>query len=126
MMARRAMGWTLAMAALAVIAAQPLAAQDHGAIPDVSGEWELSVMGGFGLLELTMDGHDISGFITMGDHGKIALHSAEFDGHELYFELTFEPGTMVFLSTVDGDEYIGEMSGPGMPATEFVAKRESR
>ena len=42
MMARRVIG---GMLALAVIVAQPVMAQDHGAMPDVSGEWEMSVEG---------------------------------------------------------------------------------
>ena len=39
MMAQRMIG---GMMAVAVIAAQPVMAQDHGATPDVSGEWELT------------------------------------------------------------------------------------
>ena len=123
MTARRVIGGMLVMA---VIVAQPVMAQDHGAMPDVSGEWEVTVGDGVGALELTVDGHSISGFMTLGDHGRLAVHSAEFDGHELYFELSMEGVTLVFRGTVDGDEYIGEMSGPHeMPTMQFVAKRSS-
>ena len=121
MIARRVIGGMLAMA---VIVAQPVMAQDHGAIPDVGGEWEVSVGDGFGALELPVDGHSISGFLTLGDHGRLAVHSAEFDGHELYFEVSMEEVTLVFRGIVDGDEYIGEMSGPHeMPTMQFTAKR---
>ena len=124
MMARRVIG---GMLALAVIVAQPVMAQDHGAMPDVSGEWELSVEGGWGTLELTANGHDISGFMTLGDHGRLPVHSAKFDGHELYFEMSMEEVVLVFRGTVDGDEYIGEISGPHeMPTMQFTAKRTSR
>ena len=122
MMARRALGWTLA---LAVIAAQPLLAQDHGGMPDVSGEWEVSVMEGVGLLELTVEGHSISGYMTLGDHGRLRLSSLELDGNELYFEVIMEGGALIFVGMVHGDEYIGEMSMEGMPSAEFVAKRKS-
>ncbi|HBD98825.1 MAG TPA: hypothetical protein DC060_11575 [Gemmatimonadetes bacterium] len=102
-------------------------AQDHGAMPDVSGEWEMSVEGGFGMLELTVDGYNISGFITLGDHGRLAVHSAKFDGHELYFEMSMEEVTLVFRGRVNGDEYVGEISGPHeMPNMVFTAKRTSR
>ena len=124
MMARRVIG---GMLALAVIVAQPVMAQDHGAMPDVSGEWEMSVEGGFGMLELTVDGYNISGFITLGDHGRLAVHSAKFDGHELYFEMSMEEVTLVFRGRVKGDEYVGERSGPHeMPNMAFTAKRTSR
>ena len=109
---------------MAVIVAQPVTAQDHGTMPDVSGEWEVSVMDGVGALELTVEGHGIFGFMTLGDHGRLAVNSAQLDGHELYFEVSFEGVTLVFLGTVDGDDYIGEMSGPHeMPTAPFVAKR---
>ena len=72
MIARRVIGGVVAMT---IIVAQPLFAQDHGEMPDVSGEWEVSVEGGWGTLELTADGHDISGFMTLGDHGRLALPS---------------------------------------------------
>jgi hypothetical protein len=124
MMARRVIG---GMLALAVIVAQPVMAQDHGAMPDVSGEWEMSVEGGFGMLELTVDGYNISGFITLGDHGRLAVHSVKFDGHELYFEMSMEEVTLVFRGRVNGDEYVGEISGPHeMPNMAFTAKRTSR
>ena len=102
MMARRVIG---GMLALAVIVAQPVMAQDHGAMPDVSGEWEMSVEGGFGMLELTVDGYNISGFITLGDHGRLAVHSAKFDGHELYFEMSMEEVTLVFRGRVNDAEH---------------------
>ena len=115
------------MLTMAVIAAQPVTAQEHGTVPDVRGEWEVSVGDGVGALELVVEGHEISGFMTLGDHGRVPVHSAELDGHELYFEVSFEGTTLVFLGTVDGDAYIGEMSGPHeMPAMEFVAKRRDR
>ena len=123
MTAQRTIG---GMLAVAMIAAQPVMAQDHGATPDVSGQWELTAEQGGGALELTVEGHEITGFMTLGDHGRLAVHSAELDGHELYFEVSLEGMTLVFSGTVDGDEYVGEITGPPhMPASTFVAKRRS-
>lgn len=82
-------------------------------------------MGGVGVLELTVEGHSISGYMTLGDHGRISLSFMELDGNELYFEVIMEGGALIFLGTVHGDEYIGEMSMEGMPSAEFVAKRKS-
>ena len=123
MMTQRMIG---GMMAVAVIVAQPVMAQDHGATPDVSGEWALTAEQGGGELELTVEEHEISGFMTLHGHGRFAVRSAEFDGHELRFEVSLEGMTLVFSGTIDGDEYIGEITGPPeMPASPFVAKRSS-
>jgi hypothetical protein len=123
MMAQRMIG---GMITVAVIVAQPVMAQDHGAMPDVSGEWELTAGQCGGELELTVEEHEISGFMTLHGHGRFAVRSAEFDGHELRFEVSLEGMTLVFSGTIDGDEYIGEITEPPeMSVSPFVAKRRS-
>jgi len=50
-----------------------------------------------------------------------------WEAPELYFEMSMEEVTLVFRGRVNGDEYVGEISGPHeMPNMAFTAKRTSR
>lgn len=126
MKARRVTGWVLGMLMIGVLSVRPVSAQNHEAPIDVSGAWEFSLMDMAWSLELTVDGHDISGELVIVGFGDFVMDRVELDGDELLVWVSAGGNHLEFVGTVEGDEYVGEMSGfHGEAPISIVAVRES-
>lgn len=125
MTARRVVGWAMGMMMVAVLLANPLAAQDHAAPVDVSGSWEFSLMDMAWYFEFAVEGHDISGELVIVDFGDFTLDSVEVDGDALVVAVSAAGNNLEFVGTVKDGKYRGEMSGlHDRPPIPFVATRQ--
>jgi len=113
----------LGMIAIALVAAVPLAAQDHSSKPPagVAGNWNMSVAGQDGAMVATMalaqDGKKVTGTLNSEHSGEVAVDGQFADG-KLTFSIVVHGGSaqemkMEFAGLLKADGTLaGTLSGP--------------
>lgn len=110
------MGWVMVFA---VLSAGEVSAQDADERVDASGTWEIDGSGW--ILEINMEGHQLSGYLTLGTYGRFEWSEGDLDGDKLRIEVNAGGNAITFEGKLDGDEYSGRMTG--MHDEPFVAVR---
>lgn len=99
---------------------------------DVSGKWQAQVRGRNGqtrdaTFTFKVDGDKLTGTMSGGQAGDIAIADGKVSGNTVSFTVTRERGgntiKQTYTGTVSGDEIKFKREGGQGPAQEFTAKR---